>query len=270
MAFDANRIFNMYDSIDNAEDMSTPPQYENLPGEHAEGLSGNENNAEVLDNTNPRKPIRTTPSSIALAFKTHRYRCKEAYTALKNFGFFLPQYRSRCVTFNYLVGVCDGEYFGIRGDVPIYDSEVKVSAIAVYYELIKAADRPLGFNSTNLPAKSYLLSVLYHINRNHIFFQQNMVNVLFPEVEAGIFEVPVSCRGLIRVTKQRAEIATANAIRSGRKSVLRIISSTASLVADIEKIKYQLVKIKKKISKNPGFQEDTQWANLNNLLRKIK
>lgn len=228
-----------------------------------------ENIDDLLEGSRPRKTLILEETSVALLFKNQRFNCRKTFQALEMFGYFLPPYRSRCITYNYLLGVCNKTYFGLLDQVRSYPHRSKLTSRVIYCELLKIVNVPLGYNSTNLPSKKYLLTLLFHLCPLHAFFVSDVTDIALPQTADGLFYVPESCRGLIKVNKKSALFHSAIAARGGRADITRKLTKAASIICAVESVKNQLAGIKLKLSKFPALEEDKHLKSLNNLLNKI-
>ena len=182
----------------------------------------------------------------------------------------MPPYRSRCVTYNYLCGIANETYFCWKEPVTKYTQRLKVTSRTLYVELRKLINFPLGFNSTNAPPKSYLLTLLFTINPKHPLFTDDVTKICLPQVDGGLFYVPENCRGLIKTQAKVADTHGAVAFRSGSKAILRKAQQVASILCDVEVLFKELSKIKKRIDQCPGLEITEKWTQLTNLLSHIQ
>lgn len=229
---------------------------------------------EDIDNffagSKPRGNLILEETSIALLFKNQRFNCRKTYEALEMFGYFLPSYRSRCITYNYLLGVSNKSYFGVIDQVRPYPHRTKLTSNVIFCELLKLVNVPLGYNSTNLPPRAYLFTLLFHLSPKHPFFESDVTKISLPLTEEGLFYVPVSCRGLIRVNKKRALIHSALAVRGGSHIIAKDLSKAASIICAVEDVKNRLSVIKSQLKNCPALEADIHMGGLTNLLDRIK
>lgn len=184
--------------------------------------------------------INININNNSLAFKAIETKksCKDLYCVLSDF-YYLPTYNSKCITYNYLIGVFDGIYYCPESKVEC-GIKVKLTAKAVYFEILKCQQTPLGYNTVNLPKRKYLINVLYSLNPEHpIFSFQNIVTT-FPMTENGLYMIPISCRKFIKCKRAAAIVRSGGALTSGKKSTINTLNKIAKFLSYIEHIQYYI------------------------------
>ena len=103
---------------------------------------------------------------------------KDYYDATVRNGFYLPPFKSSCVTLQYIDKVRRKETWCPRfEDARIGPCPQPPSKEAIVQELERAAARnrfpPLGFTPRNAPSKHWLLHALRSIEFYHVFFSKS-------------------------------------------------------------------------------------------------
>lgn len=212
-------------------------------------------------------PIKSD-SAINMWIK-HKFCCKQTHELLSTL-YYLPDYRSKCMTYNYLIGVAESVYYSLDiSQLKIGRLQTRTTSCVLYCEIIKCVDKPLGYNSTNLPKKSYLVNLLYTLYPDHILFTLPNVEINLPCTEDGIYFVPESCRAFIKPVRPISAIFSGAAIRSGRRCLFNELKRNARVVSKLEISQYALDTAKTDLKQMGGFAINQDLQDLDRLLSHI-
>lgn len=216
-------------------------------------------------------PLILARTSIVQHFTQNRFSCLHAYRTLEGFDHFLPPYRSKPISFNYLAGVAEEIYFSYQGPKRTYEKRLKIPSATLYYEILKIADRPIGYDISALPPKKYLCDLLYTLNPAHPFFQPDFVELNFEcDQDSGIFVVPISCRGLITSNPSIAMMHTIHGITSRKKGLIKKLNQSSEILQTVETIKGLFQKLQTKMSRLNVFTMDPELIKLKQVIDNIE
>lgn len=182
--------------------------------------------------------------SIWKTFTDEKTCCRVIYSFVEMSGYALPPYKSKPISVNYCIGVYEKHYYGLKDTLQTPLVFKKVRKIILYYELVRHLNKPLGYDSTNLPPASYLRSLLYTINEEHFLFALPSTKwKLQVNPDTGMYVVPISCQGFIQTDKHVAHTLTTAHILSG--TFLKGINHAANTLQAVEDIRKRLAQLKK-------------------------
>lgn len=216
-----------------------------------------------------RKPLKVSQESEAGLFVQAQVSRFSLYEYLADIGYYLPAFRSRAVTYNYLIGVLSKDYYCFKGKFDCYENKLKATNNAIYFEIIKKTRLSLGYDTLNLPEKKYLINILFNLVPEHPFFNSTKTDKPFKVGANGFYEIPVTCRELVYASPFLAQANTYNAVQSGPNAINRVLNTTAKVFSFIEKAKYYCHKVKQAMKEDPALQDTQNFEELNNLLDHI-
>lgn len=243
------------------------PGFDNTETQNTPNVERNE----LIDlGLSKRRTILVGAESGAAPFLTAKSSTLTMHMTLASIGYYIPSYRSRSVTYSYLIGVANGDYFCLNTFISEYPGDVKVTACALYWEICKLTDgKPLGYDTLNLPPKKYLKNLLYNIAPNHPVFEQTKTSKQFKLNTEGFYEIPVSLQDLLEVDLRSASIHT-QAAAMQMKSITRTFNTLSRVFTYAEKIKHYIQIMKKDLARLPPLHQKENLIALNNLLKRIK
>jgi hypothetical protein len=217
-----------------------------------------------------RKTLKIEKNSVLDVLKKGRACCQRAYRMNEQAHYYMPPYRSHAVTYNYLVGVFNGDYYCPMGDICEYEKKLKVNAKMIYHEILKLAPKHLGYDTSNLPPKNYLTNVLFNLSQKHYFFTTTLVNCTVPQTEDGLYIVPENCAGYLKISKFNAQLNSDATLQGTRKDVVKELKRSTAIVSQVEHIKSELLSLSKKLKKSIVFESGDQLINLQHLFKFIQ
>ena len=125
------------------------------------------------------------------------------YKQLIDVGVYLPPFKTKTISFNYLCGVATNRYFFLRtAEVKFYTGRMTFTIAELLTQIVAYVGINLGYNSQTAPSRKYLADLLYTCDPQNFIFGGPVVRVHLPKVNMinnePIFEVPESIRGLVR------------------------------------------------------------------------
>lgn len=195
----------------------------------------------------PRRKIIVKPGQLASTVVKKSRKCLEAYNIAKEWGYYMPPYRERCVTYNYAIGIFQKEYYAPFGTVEPWTYPIpKITKYALYCELTKMEPQ-LGYDSSNLPNKRYLLEVLRHLCPAHFIFVNDLSRAVIPTGEDGTFMIPESLRGLIKTEVVLSRDVISHKITGGLPYYLKELNKWSSVVCKAQRLRDLVGPLKKQI-----------------------
>lgn len=256
---------NLDDSGDNSYDRemqellgNNDEQAKNTPDNTSEKAPSNreeaEHNAEFPLNFMRRNAFEVKPDSIWASFSKEKACCQVIYSFVQIAGYALPPYKSKPICVNYCVGVFEKHYFCFNGILKKPVTYKKVRKIIVYYELVRKINKNLGYDSTNLPPFSYLISFLYTIDPAHFLFALPYTKWKMElNPETGLYIIPISCQGFIQSQNLIAHALTLTALKNNH--ILKSVANAAEVVNIVEEIRQNIARLKKRLKTTP-YSED--------------
>lgn len=125
------------------------------------------------------------------------------YKQLVDIGIYLPPFKTKTISFNYLCGVAINRYFFLRnGEVKFYAGRMTFTIAELLTQIVAYVGVNLGYNSQTAPSRQYLANILYTCDPQNFMFGGPIVRVNLPKVSVinnePMFEVPETIRGLVR------------------------------------------------------------------------
>jgi hypothetical protein len=196
------------------------------------------------------------------ALFSHGVTSINIYNFVESYGYFLPPFNSKPISINYCMGVYEKQYFCLIhvDEHPNYYK--KVNKYIYYYEILRYVAAPLGYNSLNLPPKKYLASVLFNLDNDHFFFTPNKKINLQVNEETGLFIVPDSCQGLIKIDRARAVLMT-DIVKNDAPVLINLLAKIANVIRHIEHIREKVHKLQKTLAET-AFIEDNYYKHIYN------
>ena len=98
-----------------------------------------------------------------------------AYAIFIQKNLYLPKYKSKTITGNYLYSLSLKEIFSVRRDQihPAYDyqNNSKLKLFEILVNDIKKTVFQLGFDQFKLPDKQWLVDIIFYMKPNHRMFK---------------------------------------------------------------------------------------------------
>lgn len=218
-------------------------------------VMGNADNQAPLLNPVPLNFLKRTrfearETDVWKAFVHGKANLANIYEYVSSLGYFIPPLKSKPISINYCIGVCEKHYFAPMNinSIPMYTK--RISRHIYYYEIVRTINQPLGYDNNNLPPVKYLTQLLYAIEPNHYFFSPNKHLNLPMNPETGIYLVPESCQGYLKLNNTTAMISTRAAYYNNR-TLDSELNNSATIVRYVESIKEMISKFRQKIPRTP-------------------
>lgn len=202
-----------------------------------------------------RIKFEVSPNSIWESFGKKKGSCRAIYNFVEMAGYFLPPYQSKPICVNYCIGVYEKHYYGLNGDIDSPTLIPKARKAIIYYEIVRYVNKPLGYDSTNLPSKPYLCTLLYNLDKQHFLFAlpHTKWNIRL-NPKTGFYVIPKSCQGFIRLETFAAHMMTSAHLQN--KTTIKGLKYAADILRYVETLKDVTYKLKKKL-KRTAYQPDT-------------
>jgi len=102
------------------------------------------------------------------------YNKMNLYRMIKDLGWYIPEPESKAVTSEYLLAIQRGTIFRIESGriIPYREEVIKRKKIDLYIYLKQEflENQDLGYDSTKLPSRKYLLNIIHTLNSKYEVF----------------------------------------------------------------------------------------------------